>query len=644
MLDEIIVTAGKEKVAIDTPQAVTSVGQEEIEQKQASTIGEILDDIPGISVINADSILGQSLNIRGIGGALSSDENRIIIQVDGVNAFYEQYRAGSFFLEPEMFKEVEVLRGPASSTLYGAGALAGVVSMTTKDASDFLIGEDKLAVRTKTTWDSNGNGVLGSIIAAAKITDDLEFITNFNYRRAGDYDAAGGVELENSALTSLSGFGKLRYTFGADRDQSLWASYQHLYAEGDGLYDRTTLSSDFGTADQKTVDQQAVLGYENSFATNDLLDLKAQISFKKTHRELTNQSATFFGIEQEYTYSTWQGKLQNTSEFSGTEGIETYLTYGIEGQYQERLNPRLQADGSTTPGSPSHPEGESKMLGVFGQAEIVFDDRLTLIPGMRVDYSRLTPGNGVKTTGEASETAYSPKLAALYKVTDWLNIFGSVAHTERMPTIDEAFTGDGFTNLDKEKSNNIEAGFALSFSDVLQANDRIRLKTTVFYNRIDDYLYTTRDHVTGKSITTSIDEARLKGVELEAGYASNNWYGSMGATLTRGDNLTAKTHLSSVAADNAFLKAGYKFAEYNLDMSWRANFYAPQNRVEDADDRTPGYALHQVQLSWKPEDGILAATEIRGSITNIFDQKYKSHLSGITGKGRAFKLSLAKTF
>lgn len=58
MLDEIIVTAGKEKVAIDTPQAVTSVGQDEIEQKQAATIGEILDDIPGLSVINPDSIFG----------------------------------------------------------------------------------------------------------------------------------------------------------------------------------------------------------------------------------------------------------------------------------------------------------------------------------------------------------------------------------------------------------------------------------------------------------------------------------------------------------------------------------------------------------------------------------------------------------
>ncbi|KZL03356.1 MULTISPECIES: TonB-dependent receptor [unclassified Pseudovibrio] len=645
MLDEIIVSAGKEKVAIDTPQAVTSVSQEQIEAAQASTLGEILDAVPGITTINADNALGQSLNIRGIGGAFASDENRMIMQIDGVTSFFEMYRAGSFFFDTELLKEVEVLRGPASSTLFGSGALGGVVSARTKDASDFLKGDDRLAVRTKAMWDSNGNGARSTITVAARPLEDLEMLLNLNYGRDGDYDGADGQELSNSRMTDLSGLAKLKYSFGADKDQSLIASYFNVEKSGYGLYDQTRYDPTFGLADQVTSEQQALLAYENTFSNNDLLDFKAQISWSQTNRELKNITVPYIiGSEAEYTYNNWQAKLENTSEFKFSDGLETYLTYGIEGQYRERLNPRLKTNGTVQPGSSSHPEGETHTLGVFGQAEFVIHDRLTLIPGMRVDHSRLKPGTGVALRKDLDETAYSPKLAAIYELTNWLNVFGSVAHTERMPVLDEVFSGDGFTDLGKEKSNNFEAGLGFKFNDVLLENDSLRFKVTGFYNNIDNYLYSSRDHATGKTITTAIDEARIKGIELEAGYSSDSWYGNLGASVTRGDNLSDDEYLDSVAADNLFLSVGYKITDYNLDVSWRSDLYAEQDRVNDADDASPGYALHSARLAWKPEDGFLAGSEVRASVTNIFDQKHTAHLSETEGKGRSFKLSLVKTF
>ncbi|KZK95355.1 TonB-dependent heme receptor A precursor [Pseudovibrio sp. Ad46] len=649
MLDEIIVSAGKEKVAIDTPQAVTSVSREQIEAAQASTLGEILDAVPGITTINADNALGQSINIRGIGSALGSGENRNIIQVDGVTSYFEMYRAGSFFFDSELLKEVEVLRGPAASTLFSAGALGGVVSARTKDASDLLEGDDKLAVRTKAMWDSNGNGARSTVTVAARPLENLELLVNLNYGRDGDYEGADGADLGNSRMTDLSGLAKLKYSFGVDNDQSLTASYFNVNKSGYGLYDQTTFSPGFGYADQTTSEQQALLAYENAFSGNDLLDVKAQVSWSQTKRDLDD--ITFragpgapLGTEAEYVYNNWQAKLENTSEFRLSEGVQTYFTYGVEGKYQERLNPRLNPDGSSTPGSSSHPEGETHTLGVFGQAEFVIHDRLTLIPGMRVDHSRLKPGTGVALRKDLDETAYSPKLAAIYELTNWLNVFGSVAHTERMPVLDEVFSGDGFTDLGKEKSNNFEAGLGFKFNDVLLENDSLRFKVTAFYNNIDNYLYSSRDHATGKTITTAIDEARIKGIELEAGYSSDSWYGNLGASVTRGDNLSDDEYLDSVAADNLFLSVGYKITDYNLDVSWRSDLYAEQDRVNDADDASPGYALHSARLAWKPEDGFLAGSEVRASVTNIFDQKHTAHLSETEGKGRSFKLSLAKTF
>ncbi|MEO0328267.1 MAG: TonB-dependent receptor plug domain-containing protein, partial [Pseudomonadota bacterium] len=139
ILERIVVGAGNEKVAIDTPQSVTVVDQEGIDLLQPSAIGDIARDIPGLNVSGSDRALGQTFNIRGIGSPESAgDQGRIIVNVDGVDKFYQQYRTGSFFSEPELYKKVEVLRGPASSTLYGPGALGGIINFETKDASDFL--------------------------------------------------------------------------------------------------------------------------------------------------------------------------------------------------------------------------------------------------------------------------------------------------------------------------------------------------------------------------------------------------------------------------------------------------------------------------------------------------------------------------
>src|SRR5690606_5056182 len=113
-----------------------------------------------------------ALPICGIGTAESSgDESRIIVTVDGAKKFNEQYRMGSFFSDPELYKQVEVLRGPASSTLYGAGALGGVINFTTKDASDFLREGHSGAARLKTSFSSNGLQTLTSALVAQQITD-----------------------------------------------------------------------------------------------------------------------------------------------------------------------------------------------------------------------------------------------------------------------------------------------------------------------------------------------------------------------------------------------------------------------------------------------------------------------------------------
>ena len=232
-LQQIVVSAGVPKVAIDTPQAVTVLDQEAIDDLQPRSIGDVFQEIPGVTPIGSNSILGESINIRGIGEALSGDETRIIMQVDGVNKFFEQYRMGSFFSDPELYKQIEVLRGPASSTLYGAGAMGGVITFTTKDASDFLDPGDLIGGRLKTSWDSNGNGWLGSAIVAAEPVKNLELLGALNYRQSQDITDGQGNEVPDTDFSSINGLIKARYTFGENEDQSVFASYQNWSSDED---------------------------------------------------------------------------------------------------------------------------------------------------------------------------------------------------------------------------------------------------------------------------------------------------------------------------------------------------------------------------------------------------------------------------
>ncbi|MTI45533.1 TonB-dependent receptor [Roseibium hamelinense] len=664
-LQRIVAGTGADKVAIDTPQAVTVLDQEAINDQQPRTVGDLFAEIPGITTIGSNSVFGESINIRGIGEALSGDESRIIFQVDGVNKFYEQYRMGSFFSDPELYKQVEVLRGPASSTLYGAGAMGGVVLFETKDASDFLDPGDLFGGQLKTSWDSNGNGWLTSGIVAVRPVENFEVLGAFNYRQSQDLTDGHGNTIDDSDFSSMSGLAKARYTFGQNNDQSVFASYERWYSDEDNQkYDQIAWGADFGDVDRTVTDQTAVIGYENAFFGNDLLDVKVQASWSDTQVKQDNQDLVCFGpttciypfgTRSEYSYKTWQSSVENTAFFKLSDTWDAYLTTGLDGQYQERRNARYYPEG-VADGSGSHPEGDSTLVGGYAQAELIWNDRVTLIPGARLDYSSIHVGSvsvydsrtGGFTTTDLNDTstdlAFSPKIAALVKLSDWFGVFGSVARTERMPTLDELYNNYEVNDVDKEVSTNFEAGFTLSFQDVFRKGDAVQVKTTAFHNNLSNYYASYYNHTLGRVVTDVVPKARFQGLEVEAAYGSETWYAGLGGSVIRGDNLTNDIALNAVPADSVFVKLGYVYRPWNIDFGWKGDFVAAQERVGDNESKTSGYALHNLYASWKPEDGHFRNSELRFNIDNIFDKAYRNHLSDDEGAGRSFKLSFTQRF
>nr|WP_314261561.1 TonB-dependent receptor [uncultured Devosia sp.] len=668
LLERLVIGAGAPKVAIDTPQAVTVVSQEDIDAQQAMTTGEVLDGVPGITMIGSERLFGESFNIRGIGTAeTSGDEARIAITVDGAKKFYEQYRMGSFFSDPELYKQVEVLRGPASSTLYGAGAMGGVINFTTKDASDFIADGNTGAFRVKSTYDSNGDGTLVSGVLAHRINETFEVLAAGNFRRSDLMDLANGGELVGSAFEAWSGL--IKGTMHLDDDQTVRLSYQRWNSDADdqayaqtGTVIASSPFSDFGRIDRTVDDQTAVLGYENKFSDNDMLDLKLQLSYSDTSVEQTNPSTTTTATiaPADYGYKTYQFNGSNTSTFTGDNWVN-YLTYGIQASYQDRVG-LLKNGGLIT----THPEGTSSNIGIFVQSEHTINDALTIIGGARGDFASLNPSSALPVNKESDDFAFSPKLATIYDFNENFSVFGSVAHTERMPTLDEMYqynpTPRGPTSpirtasldLTKEQSNNFEIGFSTQAGDILTSGDTFGLKTTGFYNDITDGIAVNPTTTNGLPYFVNIAAMRIWGVEIEAAYDSDYVFGRLAYTFTRGEygsdvsaTLREGMDIESLPQDRVVATLGGRMPEYDLEFGTKVTVAAdPLVAVATvpATAKPDGWATMDLFASWKPQSGPMEGLTATFGIDNVFNADYRENLSMDRSKGRTFKLTLAKQF
>ncbi|OXS29745.1 MAG: hypothetical protein BCS36_06230 [Desulfovibrio sp. MES5] len=125
--DTVKVSASRvEKELLDVPMAVSVVTEEQIKLSPAATVGGILQDIPGVQVVNSGAQGLKRIAIRG------ESPNRVLILIDGQKIAENKSMDGSALLvDPAMIERIEVIKGPAS-VLYGSEAMGGVINIITK--------------------------------------------------------------------------------------------------------------------------------------------------------------------------------------------------------------------------------------------------------------------------------------------------------------------------------------------------------------------------------------------------------------------------------------------------------------------------------------------------------------------------------
>lgn len=146
-LDEVVVTGAAgdtRKKAIGN--AVSTVKVSEItELTTRSNVSELLQSqVPGLTMMPGSGTAGTASNIRLRGSSSINAGNNPVIYVDGVRLYtgsvgnfdvFGQATSALDAINPEDIESIEVIKGPAASTLYGAEAAAGVIQIFTKRGS-----------------------------------------------------------------------------------------------------------------------------------------------------------------------------------------------------------------------------------------------------------------------------------------------------------------------------------------------------------------------------------------------------------------------------------------------------------------------------------------------------------------------------
>jgi hemoglobin/transferrin/lactoferrin receptor protein len=622
-------------VQTDTAAATTELSQEELDARQASTLAQYLNTVPGVTLVNGATPQGSAINIRGFGSVAGTygADGKVSVVIDGVAKGQEEiYRNGGLLtIEPELFKRVNVTRGPGEGFKFSSGAIGGTVEATTKDASDFLKDGDTFAFRQKLGYESNGDGVLTTSILAWAPDAKLDVIAFFGYRDVGNRSDGDGTEQADSAFALPSTLVKAVYRFSDDLKMTTSYSYTEN-DEQDVSYDAYSSAATWATVDRYTKDTTAYLQFDYNPNQSDLINLSAKLAYSNEEIDLDSTSTSSDIYTADHVTERLAFSLENKATVA-VGAVDHLVTTGVEIGRRTRTSISYTGDNSV-----SAPGGTDDYVAIYATDQLSFGN-LTLTPQLRYEKQTLTSDGSNSTVAEGTtykKDALVGALSARYAVNDHFAVFGTAAYNENLPVLDDLSNA---TYIEQsEKGRTFELGASYDTADVFAAGDALKAKLTGFKTDIWD--------VTTYSNTTTVD---LEGLEFELSYVNPLFYVDFNASRIRGTVNGTDTDFNYAPADRAQLTLGKRFLDETLDLSVEAT-HAWANRrtstttTDSATSPSSAYTTYTLAASYTPKEGWADGMQFRAALENAFDETYRPYLSTVNASGRNLKLTISRTF
>ena len=565
-MEEVIIQSTRTSRTIaNTPTRVETIDGEELDEKnnmRPANVSMLLHESTGLQVQQTSATSGNaSIRVQGLDGKYTQ------LLKDGYPN-YGNFASGLSILEipPLDLKQVEVIKGPAS-TLYGGGAIAGVVNFISKMPkekleADFLVNQSHI-----------GQTNIGGYISQKRGKFGFSFLALGNLQKAYDVDKDDFSELPRNKNFTINP----RLFFYPDASWRIMLGNSYTWGSNTGG-DMVKIKGN-GNAlhtyfeENSTVRNTTTLEIDKKFKNGNQLKLKQSLGLFDRVISLPNYSFSGFNTNSFTDLSLLIKKKKHT------------VISGVNIVYDKFKHRNMRVV-----------DAQTFTAGGYIQDTWDLTDRVILESGFRVDNMNFKNAGYTK-----NQTFVLPRVSALFKITDKISsrIGGGLGY--KTPTV---FTEETerlqYQNL--QALNNVEAersvgGTAdINFKTKITGDLSFSINQMFFYTRIRKPLVLSMDAFgnysfanASKSVTSNGFETNLKFIYKEdlklfvgytythakAGYLTGNRFlrlvpkNKLNLTLMYEKEDNFKLGLEGYFTDNQFLNNGTRTPSY-----WEFGFMA----------------------------------------------------------------------
>jgi iron complex outermembrane recepter protein len=621
MASEVVVGAALYKQdRLQVPVTVNVVSKEKIHQQPNESLDKAIEDVPGVVMTRAGGTTTSSLQIRGSntfqGGGIGTR----------VQAYYDGFpinapESGEIVwqnINMNAAEKVEVLKG-AAATLYGSGAMGGVVNVYGHLPETFEVkagasggfydappSSDHSVYRQGYTpwfWNTyvglgNKSGKLSYSLLYTHSDDDGYKTNSQNYMN--DVKLKVRYDIDAKQYLQLTSF--YDYTNGG-------YTYVYGYGSSPRMFDRAYDLSSANYFDDTITRKYGLVGlnYVNLLSDKLSLDTRIYYTYNDHRVEYNHTTSPQFGMITRYP-----GDFNETIGNRYGAGIKLdwkasdhhRLLFGIDGNITDFETTQVAA---VIPIKNVLQPIQEKNAALFLQDEWKLTEKLTALLSLRYDWSGIDadkvtydkyyytpppsgPYRGYTTVTEdianPSVDAISPRIALNYKAMDDMSFRASWGKSFRAPTIYERFIRDaGFApgnpnpDINKETLTAWEVGMFKQFGDKVSfdiagfLNYYNNLIESKYYGAFPNWIYWEYGNVS---------KARIWGIETNLNIRpSNEWTMNFAYTYMNARNLSYVPSADPLAAI---------LNDRNPDPSWLQ--YRPEHTAS-------------ANITWKPSNKIM---------------------------------------